>query len=299
LEVGSIGAAIPSVAFAYGGGQVVDSTEDGGSTWWASRFDETLAAAGYGSTVWAVVEGDRAGAPIWLYESNSGGRRWVYTARLPGTGSAVELLRPDARTAYVLLASSAGSLGDAYIMASTDGGVKWSVRSNPCGPLGKSVVFTQAQLLAASHDELWLACGGPVTFNRGLGFQERKEVFSSEDGGRTWTAVAATLTRGGTNRLGRLPLSGAVGPTGVSHQVAFGNQGYWIVLNQGIASGPPRVVDQPLLVRASDNGKKWQEVGEPLTRAHPIRVTTAGSGTVVQTTEGLWELAPSGKWSHL
>jgi hypothetical protein len=80
LAVAFIGAANPSTLFAWGGGQVIDTTSDGGKAWYSAFFTD-------GSPVAVVhdLEGHLvayvesfSGKNIWQYVSRDGGRTWHY-----------------------------------------------------------------------------------------------------------------------------------------------------------------------------------------------------------------------------
>jgi photosystem II stability/assembly factor-like uncharacterized protein len=82
LAVVFIGAVNRKTAFAWGGGQVIDATSDGGKHWYSALF-------GNGGPV-AVVHtfaghllafiGSSSGSTTWQYVSKDGGRTWHYQA---------------------------------------------------------------------------------------------------------------------------------------------------------------------------------------------------------------------------
>jgi hypothetical protein len=65
--------------FAWGGGQVIDTTSDGGRTWYQTLFPGTgpvaVVPGGAGSQLLAFV-GSFSGPAIWRYSSNDWGRTW-------------------------------------------------------------------------------------------------------------------------------------------------------------------------------------------------------------------------------
>ena len=77
-----VGAVNRMTLFAWGGGQVIDTTRDGGKTWYRALFSN-------GSPI-AVVQnlnghllgfvGSFSGASTWQYLSKDGGRTWHYQA---------------------------------------------------------------------------------------------------------------------------------------------------------------------------------------------------------------------------
>jgi hypothetical protein len=89
LAVTEIGASGRRTAFAYGGGQVVDVTSDGGRHWYRALFEgEAMAVVrGIGGHLVAFVDGAIAPSSspeIWQYVSRDGGRTWRYTTALGG-----------------------------------------------------------------------------------------------------------------------------------------------------------------------------------------------------------------------
>ena len=88
LQVTTVSAVSPEVQYAYGAGNVVDVTSDGGRIWRRSLFDGIPMAVvpGYHGNLVALVDmtprGD--GGPTWQYYSNNGGRSWHYTTAAGG-----------------------------------------------------------------------------------------------------------------------------------------------------------------------------------------------------------------------
>ena len=68
------------ILFAWGGGQVIDTTSDGGRTWYSALFTDgspLAVARGLGSHLVAFV-GSFTGASVSQYVSKDGGRTWQY-----------------------------------------------------------------------------------------------------------------------------------------------------------------------------------------------------------------------------
>jgi hypothetical protein len=90
LVVLNVGAAGPKRVFYYGGGQVVDTTSDGGATWYGAIFNGLVMAVVRGPSghLVAFVDGftgstNSAGA-VWQYISKDGGRSWHYNTTAGG-----------------------------------------------------------------------------------------------------------------------------------------------------------------------------------------------------------------------
>ncbi len=88
LAVLNIGAASRSTIFAYGGGQVVDTTSDGGKKWYGALFDGLVMAVvrnSHGHLV-AFVDGSVNNTnETWQYVSKNGGRSWKYDTTTGGS----------------------------------------------------------------------------------------------------------------------------------------------------------------------------------------------------------------------
>lgn len=86
LGVCEVGAASQRVYFAYGCGEVVDTTNDGGKHWWRTDLGGgSLAVVNSGGRLLAFVEALSEGgstAATWVYVSSDGGRHWHYENRL-------------------------------------------------------------------------------------------------------------------------------------------------------------------------------------------------------------------------
>jgi hypothetical protein len=87
LAVANIGAASRTRVFAYGSGQVVDTTRDGGQSWYRALFNGLVMAAvrGAGGRLVAFVDASVNGRGVtWQYVSRDGGRTWRYNPRVGG-----------------------------------------------------------------------------------------------------------------------------------------------------------------------------------------------------------------------
>jgi photosystem II stability/assembly factor-like uncharacterized protein len=85
LSVCEVGAISQRVYFAYGCGETIDTTDDGGKHWWRTFLDGgSLAVVDDGGRLLALVEsfGEAPTAVNWAYTSSDGGRHWHYEPRL-------------------------------------------------------------------------------------------------------------------------------------------------------------------------------------------------------------------------
>jgi hypothetical protein len=302
-----IGSGAPSVAFAYQGGQLIDSTSDSGQHWWSAVFANELAAAAVGNDIWTLVNGFSSSlqaAPVWLYTSTDGGRHWFYKSTLPNlSGGFAELIRPTPTTSYALVEQSGHPIGYnpiSGIVVTTDGGAQWTARPDPCNLKAAPRIFNDQLLGATSTNDLWLACGGAVRFSKEVG-EQVKEIFMSTDGGLNWRSVAATAGLASSPKKANLPLAGVLGETGATHQAAFTSQGLWVVLSfLGAGVRTPGLTFRPsVLLHSVDAGKVWSNVPKEIADQDPQQVTTGGSEALVETVEGLWSRSAHGRWTLL
>jgi photosystem II stability/assembly factor-like uncharacterized protein len=81
-----LGAAGRRRVFAYGGGQVVDVTSDGGKHWWQAFLgDDVLSVVAFGNRLIAVAQdavGSGSRAQTVVYVSRDGGRHWHLNNKL-------------------------------------------------------------------------------------------------------------------------------------------------------------------------------------------------------------------------
>ncbi len=90
LAVTDIGAASRTTVFAYGSGQVIDTTSDAGKEWYGALFDGLVMAVVPGSPgrLVAFIDASTASSSssgvTWQYVSTDGGRRWRYDPSVGG-----------------------------------------------------------------------------------------------------------------------------------------------------------------------------------------------------------------------
>jgi hypothetical protein len=91
LSVLSIGVASRSTIFAFGGGQVVDTTSDGGKKWYRALFTDLVMAVvrnPQGHLVAFIDAQTGSGSSTgvtWQYVSKNGGRTWRYDPTVGGS----------------------------------------------------------------------------------------------------------------------------------------------------------------------------------------------------------------------
>jgi hypothetical protein len=91
LSVTSIGLATVKTVYAYGSGQVVDITGDGGKHWYGALFNGLVMAVvrRSGGHLVAFVDASpkasATGGVTWQYVSKNGGRTWKYDPRVGGS----------------------------------------------------------------------------------------------------------------------------------------------------------------------------------------------------------------------
>ncbi len=87
LAVTAIGAAGRRTVFAFGSGQVIDTTSDGGRHWYRALFNGLPMAVvrnARGHLV-AFVDGETGANSTWQYVSKNGGRTWRYDTTIGGS----------------------------------------------------------------------------------------------------------------------------------------------------------------------------------------------------------------------
>jgi hypothetical protein len=90
LAVLYLGAASKQTIYAYGGGQSVDVTNDGGKTWWRAFLGDEVAAVVPGSGHRLVAFAQALNGPsgvnavTWEYVTKDGGHHWSYSTAIGG-----------------------------------------------------------------------------------------------------------------------------------------------------------------------------------------------------------------------
>ena len=87
LSVTDLGVANLKTIYAYGSGQVIDTTGDGGKHWYGALFNGLVMAVVRGSSgrLVAFVDGSAGSSGVtWQYISKNGGRTWTYDPNVGG-----------------------------------------------------------------------------------------------------------------------------------------------------------------------------------------------------------------------
>ena len=87
LSVTDLGVANLKTIYAYGSGQVIDTTGDGGKHWYGALFNGLVMAVVRGSNgrLVAFVDGSAGSSGVtWQYISKNGGRTWTYDPKVGG-----------------------------------------------------------------------------------------------------------------------------------------------------------------------------------------------------------------------
>jgi photosystem II stability/assembly factor-like uncharacterized protein len=164
------------------GGGVLLMTRDGGTSWSVVRLGGWVATiSGYGSSVWAFVATCNSAASTCRYRLEAttlGSESWREVGLLPASmgNHGIVVARLTAWRAVV----DNGQQGPTPAFVTTDGGKHWSA-VNTCG----SIQFSPGALVATSPRHVLVLCLGGAAAGSAL-----KALFRSNDGGKTWEAVA-------------------------------------------------------------------------------------------------------------
>ena len=160
-------------------GQGIFATADGGQTWIDTGVTaNVLDLATVGEVVWAITGCDPrfSSCPVSFLVWDGTAHRWnPMRHQPPVTSGPLHLIPTSARRAFVVQ----GTQFDTRLVQTDDGGVTWSTLATPC-PHG---IGLNVATLDGAH--LWMVCSGEP----GAGNQE-KAVFTSSDGGGTWSLRA-------------------------------------------------------------------------------------------------------------
>ncbi len=221
-----------SVGYAFGVGAMF-LTVDGGRKW-VREAGAVYALEISGSSVLRVVARNGCSPPGCTFDVQRaavGSTDWQPVA-LPsgGRGTSVQLVRVGDRAVLGTFANSAGGSGDATaaIFTSSDNGVNWRARGEPCGGLSAGSGGVEVDSAAVS-----LALDGTMTvLCRPRAGAQRGFTITSTDDGATFGAAGAPIGTG--------PASVLATPTG-DVQLAF-------------AGG---------LYRSTDRGHSWARLAGP------------------------------------
>ena len=211
---------------------VFEST-DRGKSWQKTFSAPVVALEPYGDTVWAV-EGCSDVCQPRLLTGEVGKEGWRVAAVQPPL--AAESFEPLPMSPQVLLERSvsgvsfltgAASDGSQVLLSSRDVGHSWSTLRPPCSDI--------VGVRSVTRSSVWVLCATPCCTGNWV-----KELYSSDNGGVSWTARAAS----GYKTLGYIPFPGTaealvVTPSQVGFFGASEAGGIW---------------------RSSDHGVRWTSV---------------------------------------
>jgi photosystem II stability/assembly factor-like uncharacterized protein len=206
------------------------ATTDGGNSWTDSGVHGTDAdIASVGESVWAMTGCDprNRSCPTALYAWDAAALRWKLAAHQPPASSGpLQLIRISAQRAFVVQQPEM----DTRLIRTDDGGTTWTTLAIPCRGFAGMPVATRDGV------HIWLVCPSQP----GAGSQA-KSVFTSGDGGSTWTLRAQT------------------DPPGLAGQITI--SGYAKLIALASNSSGFLAMDRGDLYRSTDGGATWSAVG--------------------------------------
>ena len=260
---------VTAIAFANGdhgwraAGQTVYVTTDGGQRWQQTAHlravitDMDFVSAQQG---WAATA-------TGLQATGDGGRTWQLVT-VPGDPAIERVSFADARHGWVgevHAGTGAGQAATGPVLWSTaDGGASWEQLAPPCR--GEPGLFSLATPSAGYY-----LCGLDVAMG-----SMPKELYRTDDGGRTWHLAGAVDREGKPD--GSLPL------WGVPTDLRFLDSGHgWLATDRNGSWA------------TADGGRTWEPVGPPEehmaavrfpSRQHGFLLVASGSGTLIGTADG-------------
>ena len=224
VRLRGVSAVSPRVAWASGAGGTYARTTDGGRTWQAGRvpgateldFRDVDAFDANTAYLLAIGEGERSR----IYKTTNGGRSWTLQFQNTRPNAFYDCMAFwDARRG---LAVSDPVDGRFLVLRTEDGGRTWKetdAAGVPPALAGEGGFAASGTCVAAGGDaNAWFGTGGP----------EGSRVFRSRDGGQTWEAAPAPLSKGKAAGVFSLSFRGAqsgaaVGGDYTKEQEAEGN----------------------------------------------------------------------------
>ncbi len=287
--------------FVYGPDLYV--THDGGSSWTAEKEPgDVLSVRPYGNSIWMLVSQCPAGEPtttalchLAFFDSPNGGRSWTQeafptTALMYTQGGAADpqsVVRASRSTGYVVpaplhenRAATKTTAGMVAMWSTTDGGKFWVEHEIPCGMLGSVTVGNMATshakaplgavVSAAPTGTLFAVCS--YSYPGQTPWLQYWTVFTSADGGVTWSKRASKVFGG---KLGKLD---ALSST-TAFELGFHGR----------------------LIKTSDGGSSWSPTGGPGIVTSPYALEFFGSidGVALDSAD-LWHTADAGAaWTQV
>ena len=178
-------------------------TSDGGASW---KKIETIPYVGEdivapdADHAYLVAQCDGGCLRSVVVGTSNGGRSWTTLKTSAGSLSALSFVTDSEGWALSGDANPTPDPTGAYgaaLLHTTDGGRTWTTLSDPCGKAGGTVSFVNPK-------DGWVSC-----FGQGAAGTSSKMVFRTQNGGRTWNAVATTGPGWSAGQSG-LPLVGYV-----------------------------------------------------------------------------------------
>lgn len=200
----------------------VFQTTDGGRTWTRqlSTSDAVVSVAFASSGEgWAAAGGS-------IHHTADGGRNWSVLYR--GAGKIGSLSFPNATAGWAV--STPPAAGRGSLMHSTDGGATWATAISPCALLvGVSFPTPTSGFVLCAGD------GGAGA--------EGKQVYTTIDGGQTWTEVASAA-------MGHASVMPALASLGYAQGIGCRDpHACWIAQGGGATGGS--------LLLSGDGGSQW------------------------------------------
>ena len=180
-----------AVAWVAGSAGTILRTVDGGRTWRSVgppaaadlQFRDIEAFDRDHAVALTIGEGDQSR----VYVTADGGRTWAETFRNDEPAAFYDCMTFFDRRHGLALSDPVG--GKFRILATADGGRSWRVRSTagmPDALPGEFAFAASGTCLVSADHRAWFATGGGAT----------ARVFTSRDGGRTWTVVDTPVPSG-------------------------------------------------------------------------------------------------------
>jgi photosystem II stability/assembly factor-like uncharacterized protein len=183
-------------------------TTDGGSHW-----DEVKATplklsqiAISGGDAWVLAQGctqqSSSGCGWQIFDSSDGGDTWT-TLPTAAAGFFADISRPTANDAWLVISPSGP--GTSPVIVTHDAGQSWQELPTPENGAGY-----ERRIFFLSATEGWLVLAGQPAAG-----SQYKEVFSTTDGGQSWTHLTGSLAPLGSNLPGTpghgIPTTGYLG----------------------------------------------------------------------------------------
>jgi photosystem II stability/assembly factor-like uncharacterized protein len=256
-----------------GGGQLVVTT-DGGASWTAPALPRPVVQLAISDGwVWALACPAIARnlcRPV-LERARASGGTWMRLA-MPRTASA-----PDPQLAIApgaVVVSQVGLFFDAgsgRLIASVDGGRRWTVRRDPAW---RGYSCTGISDLAAAGHAWWLLCVGGAAAG-----SSTKGLLRTRDGGRTWTTVSEVTS------LAHPSSRGSISAEEPGPLVAGSPARLWLALTNGLSE-------------SADGGSFWTYVAHVNPQGTPTTfdVLSPTSAWLLAPGTGLWRTTDGGVW---